>query len=42
VTKIVEGRMVVTRIKLPIPPMRGEAIVREPEPPREGQAENPK
>ena len=32
-TKIAEGRMVMKRIKLRIPPMRGEAIVRELEPP---------
>ena len=33
-TKIVEGRMIITRINLKalkIPPMKGEAIVREPE-----------
>lgn len=31
-TTIVAGRMIITRINLRIPAMRGEAIVREPEP----------
>lgn len=29
-TKIAEGRMVVKRINIRVPPMKGEAIVREP------------
>jgi hypothetical protein len=40
-TRIAEGRMIVTRIKLPIPPMKGEAVVREPTPVQPCEVEQP-
>lgn len=38
-TRIAEGRMIITRINIKIPPAKGETIVRAPEPQPEPEPE---